>query len=99
MLLDQILILDKKSTVCVPQYNYAVVTLYGLARQIYIRVSHSYTVAGARIYHSSPNVRESRAVLDSGFHAVDSRFHVVDSGLCQWNVDSGLQSLVRFRIP
>ena len=73
--------------------------VYGLARQIDIRVSHSYTVAGAKIYHSSPNVRESRAVLDSGFHAVDSRFHGVDSGLCQWNVDSGLQSLVRFRIP
>jgi len=45
------------------------------------------------------DVRESRAVLDSGFHAVDSRFHVLDSSLCQWNVDSGLKSLVRFWIP
>ena len=29
---------------------------------------------------SSPHVRESGAVLDSGFHAVDSGFRVLDSG-------------------
>ena len=28
----------------------------------------------------SPHVRESMAVLDSGFHAVDSGFRVLDSG-------------------
>ena len=28
----------------------------------------------------SPHVRESRTVLDSGFHAVDSGFRVLDSG-------------------
>ena len=44
----------------------------------------------------SPNVRESIAVLDSGFHAVDSGFQALDfSGIfCQWNMDSGLQSFL-----
>ena len=27
----------------------------------------------------SPHVRESKALLDSGFHAVDSGFHLLDS--------------------
>ena len=42
------------------------------------------------------HVRESKTVLDSGFHAVDSRFQVLDSGLFvrrTWIPDSG------FRIP
>ena len=33
-------------------------------------------------------------VLNSGFHAVDSRFQELDSSLCQWNLDSGFQSLM-----
>ena len=41
----------------------------------------------------------SKTVLDSGFHAVDSGFQVLDSSLCQWNLDSGFQCLVGFRIP
>ena len=49
-------------------------------------------------YHS-PHVRESRAVLNSEIHAEDSGFHVLDSPICQWNLDSGFQSLVGFRIP
>ena len=44
-------------------------------------------------------IRESRTVLDSGFHAVDSGFQLLDSSLCQWNLDSGFHSLVGFRIP
>ena len=40
----------------------------------------------------SPNVRESKTVLDSGFQ-------VLDSSLCQWNLDSGFQSLMEFGIP
>ena len=50
-------------------------------------------------YTGSPHVMESRTVLDSGFHTVDSGFQVLDSSLCQWNLDSGFQSLVGFRIP
>ena len=42
---------------------------------------------------------ESKRVLDSGFHAVDSGFQALDSSLCQWNLDSGFQSLVGLRIP
>ena len=38
------------------------------------------------------NVRESKKVLDSGFQ-------VMDSSLCHWNLDTGFQSLMRFRIP
>ena len=45
----------------------------------------------------SSNVRESRTVFDSGFHAVDVGFQVIYSNVCQW--DSGFQSLVGFRIP
>ena len=47
----------------------------------------------------SPRARESKTVLDSGFHTVDSGFQVLDSSLCQWNLDSGFQLLVWFRIP
>ena len=36
-------------------------------------------------------------ILD--FHAVDSGFQVLDSNFCQWNLGSGFQSLVGFRIP
>ena len=43
--------------------------------------------------------RESKTVLDSGFHTVDSRFQVLDSSLCKWNLHSGFQSLMGFRIP
>ena len=47
-----------------------------------------------------PHAKQSRTVLDSGFHAVDSRFQVLDSWFSyQWNLDSCLQSLVGFRIP
>ena len=47
-----------------------------------------------------PHAKQSRTVLDSGFHAVDSRFQVLDSWFSyQWNLDSRLQSLVGFRIP
>lgn len=41
---------------------------------------------------------ESKTVLDSGFHVKDSGFQVLDSSLYQRNLDSGFQSLVRFRI-
>ena len=34
----------------------------------------------------SPDLRESKTVLDSGFHALESGFQVpLDLGLCQWN--------------
>ena len=52
---------------------------------------------------SSPHVRESGAVLDSGFHAVDSGFRVLDSGF-QKELDSTffpvlmLSFALRFRV-
>ena len=46
----------------------------------------------------SPHLRGSKTVLDSRFHSVDSGFQVLDLGLCQWNLDSGFQSLMGFRI-
>ena len=47
-----------------------------------------------------PIRRESKTVclLGSGFNAVDSGFQVLDSSLHQWNLLSGIQSLVGFRI-
>ena len=38
-------------------------------------------------------VKESKQVLDSGFHAWDFGFQALDSSLCQWNLDFGFQSL------
>ena len=34
----------------------------------------------------SPRARESKTVLDSGFHAVDSGFQVLDSSLFYWKL-------------
>ena len=51
------------------------------------------------VFSFSPHVKESRTVLDSGFHSVDSGFQVLDSSICSWKLDSGFQSLVGFRIP
>ena len=30
------------------------------------------------LFYTSPNVRESKTLFDSGFHAVDSRFQVIN---------------------
>ena len=49
--------------------------------------------------HSSPKVRESKKVLNSGIPYRDSGFQVLDSSLCQWNLNSGFWSLVGFRTP
>ena len=46
----------------------------------------------------SLHVKESKTVLDSGFHTVDSGFQVLDSSLCQWNLDSGFQLFTGFQI-
>ena len=43
--------------------------------------------------------RESKTVLDYGFHAANSGSHLLDSSLCQWNLDFEFQSLVWFGIP
>ena len=43
--------------------------------------------------------RGPKTVLDSGFQARDSGFQLLDFTLCQWNLDSRFQTLVRFRIP
>ena len=51
----------------------------------------------------SPHVRESKTILDSGFHAVDSGIPDTTGFLLwilwQWNSDSRIQSLLGFRIP
>ena len=39
------------------------------------------------------HTRESKTVLDSGFHAADFGFQLLDSSFCQWSLDSGFQSL------
>ena len=45
------------------------------------------------------NVRESKIVSDSRFHAMDFGFPALNSSLCWWDLDFGRQSLVRFQIP
>ena len=64
------------------------------------RLEHFNRAVGSTLYlFAACKASESKTVLDSGFHVVDSRFQVLDSSLCQWNLDSGFQSLVGFRIP
>ena len=46
-----------------------------------------------------PKGTHPKTILDSGFHAMDSSPETVFRILCQWNLDSGFQSLVGFRIP
>ena len=46
----------------------------------------------------SPHVRESKTVMDSGFHAVDSGFRLLDSRSFS-GLDSRFQLSVRCRIP
>ena len=48
---------------------------------------------------NKPSSSLSKTVLDFEFHAVDSRFRHWIPDHCQWNLDSGFQSLVGFRIP
>ena len=43
--------------------------------------------------YKSPHERQSKIVLDSGFHVTDSGLQVLDSSLCQWNLDSQFQLL------
>ena len=46
-----------------------------------------------------PKGTHPKTILDSGFHAMDSSPETVFRILCQWNLDSGFQSLVGSRIP
>ena len=48
---------------------------------------------------NKPSSSSSKTVLDFEFHAVDSRFRHWIPDRCQWNLDSGFQSLVGFHIP
>jgi len=43
------------------------------------------------LFVTSPNVRESKAVLDSEFHALDAGLQVLDPSLCQEKLDSVFQ--------
>ena len=36
---------------------------------------------------NSPHGKESKTVLDSGFHVVESGFQVLHFSLCQWNYE------------
>lgn len=62
-----------------------------------IRESIKYSFVSLIATH--PNVRISETGLDFGFHSVDSGFQELCSILYQCNLDSGLQSLLGFRIP
>ena len=59
----------------------------------------STTHCTSHVCYISVHIRESKTVLDSGFHDTGSGLQVLDSSICQWNLDSGFQSLVGFRIP
>ena len=42
------------------------------------------------LFYTLPNVRKSKTLFDSGFHAVDSRFQIPGAKLqilCQWILD------------
>ena len=73
-----------------PQLLFLIVTLYrALETHLFDtkrRFCHSQVI--------TPRTRESKTVLDSGFHAVDFGFQLLNSGFCKWNLNSGFQSLV-----
>ena len=76
----------------------------GSSRRIFIRRFQGtfYLYTGFFLGDLSPDVRESKTFLNSGFHVTDSGFRIPGTGiriLCQWNLDSGFQSLVGFQIP
>ena len=62
-----------------------------------INLKQHKSLTGFVFKNLSSHVRESKTVLDFGFQVMDSAFQVLDSS-CQWNFDSGFQSLVWFRI-
>ena len=70
-------------------------------------IAHSLLNRGIIIWHAKCILKKmflfiilrpmgTKTFLDSGFHAVDAGLQVLDSSLCQWNLDSGFQSLVGF---
>ena len=73
---------------------------YGLGRSIATRSVENWNLNLVNSWTDRPIRRESKTVclLGSGFNAVDSGFQVLDSNLHQWNLESGMQSLVGFRI-
>ena len=50
----------------------------------------SATLSTSGLFHkkNSPHGKESKTVLDSGFHAVNSGFQVLHFSLCQWNQET-----------
>ena len=56
--------------------------------------SDNYVTFVKHLFNLSTHVRESKTVLDSGFHAVDSSPGIGFWMFCQWNWESGFQSLV-----
>ena len=62
-----------------------------------INLKQHKSLTGFVFKNLSSHVRESKTALDFGFQVMDSAFQVLDSS-CQWNFDSGFQSLVWFRI-
>ena len=86
-------------------YKYHTVSSLGLGLRVKWR-SDNYVTFAKHLFILSPHVRESKTGLDSGFHAVDSSPGMGFWMFCQWNWDSGFQSLVgfpdslsRFHIP
>ena len=67
-----------------------------------LRIQPPFTVPRGGEQHQttvfSPHVRESKTVLDSGFHAMDSGFQVMDSRI-SGTLGHQILSLVRFWIP
>ena len=75
---------------------------YGISSLVPQMSFHEETSGGIRkvvVVFLLLHVREPKAVLDSGFHAVDSRIQVLNASLCQWNLDSRFQLFVGFPIP
>ena len=48
---------------------------------------------------NSPHVKESNAIVDSGFHALESPLIPEVLDYSQWNLDSGIESFMGFQIP
>ena len=72
-----------------------------LIQELLCMRDNSGQVARSRcLVSSSPHGRESKTVLDSGFHAMDSGTKDrIPERLCQWKLGSGFKSLVGFQTP
>ena len=67
-----------------------------LISQVFIKCN---ATSHLKVLETRLHVRESKTVLESGFHAVDSLFQAFDSSFFLWNLGFWISILSGFQIP